>query len=157
MKQIDEINRPRNEELFNNIHKQYQELAKIKTKDEQIEEMAKIAKQLLDKNRGWRCKCDICVANIIDGIYCDESAVINGLYNAGYRKQSEVAMEIFEELDNLLSKAVSVSSKGMAKAIQKQDGTGILVNESAVALLGVLKIAFAELKKKYTGGNNERN
>lgn len=36
-RQFDEINRPRNEELFNNIHKQYQELAKVKTKDEQIE------------------------------------------------------------------------------------------------------------------------
>ena len=59
-------------------------------KEKQIEEMAKIAKQALDENRGWRCKCDICVANIIDGIYCDESAVINGLYNAGYRKQSEI-------------------------------------------------------------------
>lgn len=59
------------------------------SKEKQFEEMAKIAKQALDENRDWRCKCDICVANIIDGIYCDESAVINGLYNAGYRKQSE--------------------------------------------------------------------
>jgi hypothetical protein len=59
------------------------------SKEKQIEEMAQIAKRAIEENASWRCKCDICVANIIDGVYCDESAVINGLYNAGYRKQSE--------------------------------------------------------------------
>lgn len=71
------------------------------SKEKQFEEMAKIAKQALDENRDWRCKCDICVANIIDGIYCDESAVINGLYNAGYRKQSEGEWELHGNDDDL--------------------------------------------------------
>ena len=41
------------------------------SREKQIEEMCVIAKQALDENIGWRCKCDICCVNIIDGIYCD--------------------------------------------------------------------------------------
>jgi hypothetical protein len=62
------------------------------SKEKHIEEMCVIAKQALDENRGWRCKCDICCEDIIDGIYCDESSVINGLYNAGYRKQEWISV-----------------------------------------------------------------
>jgi membrane protease subunit (stomatin/prohibitin family) len=59
------------------------------SKEKQIEEMCLIAKKAMVENSDWHCRCDVCCADIIDGIYCDESAVINGLYNAGYRKQSE--------------------------------------------------------------------
>lgn len=41
-RQLDEINRPLNEELFNNLEKQYQEIAKIQAESEQIEKMAVI-------------------------------------------------------------------------------------------------------------------
>lgn len=69
-RQLDEINRPRNKELFNNLDKQYQEIAKVKSESEQIDEMAKI----IDDNHGF----------IVSSL---ETA--NALYNAGYRKQSE--------------------------------------------------------------------
>ena len=37
---IDEVYRPMNEKLFNNLEKQYQELAKVKAESEQIEKQA---------------------------------------------------------------------------------------------------------------------
>ena len=36
-KQIEEMNRPRNEELFNNLDKQYREIAKIQEREKQID------------------------------------------------------------------------------------------------------------------------
>lgn len=78
-RQLEEINRPRNEELFNNIEKQYQELAKVKAESEQIDEMAKI----IDANHGF----------IVSSL---ETA--KALYNADYRKQSEAVKEFSERL-----------------------------------------------------------
>lgn len=118
MKQIDEINKPRNEELFNNIHKQYQEFAKIKTKDEQIEEMA--------------------IENLVALLWhntnmYDEELIIDvavALVNAGYRKQSEVAREIFADIE-----------KYTYRYLNDADYSG-----------GDLIYDIAELKKKYTEG-----
>lgn len=41
-RELEEINRPMNEEAFNNLEKKYQELAKVKAESEQIEEMLSI-------------------------------------------------------------------------------------------------------------------
>jgi hypothetical protein len=56
-------------------------------KEKQIEEMAKIIYQNTEFDTMW------------NEIY--DSA--NALYNAGYRKASEVAREIFEEIEDILA------------------------------------------------------
>ena len=62
------------------------------------------------------------------GTYRD---VAEHLYNIGYRKQSEVAREIFEEIDQYI----------------EQNGFGQFYKE-------YIKDIVSELKKKYTEGNN---
>jgi hypothetical protein len=56
------------------------------------------------------------------------------LYNAGYRKQSEVAAEIFAELEGLLLDG-AIGGKYSVKVINPDK--------------------YAELKKKYTEGEND--
>ena len=80
-RELEEINRSRNEELFSGIEKQYQEIAKIKAESEQIEEMAR----------------DICRSRFAEGaILCKECnkeclyyQIATALTAKGYRKQSE--------------------------------------------------------------------
>lgn len=74
-KQIEEIYRPMCEETFNNLEKQYRELAKVKAESEQIEEMA----DLLCEAKEHDCKGG-------NDCLCVKQA--EALYNAGYRKQS---------------------------------------------------------------------
>ena len=79
-RKLSEINRPMNEKLFNNLEKQYQALAKVKSESEQIEEMA------VDL-----CHIDSCKhlpqeeCNMTTCDHCEAEA----LYKAGYRKQVE--------------------------------------------------------------------
>lgn len=89
-RQLEEINRPRNEELFNGIEKQYQEIAKIKAESVQVEEMAlelcrprNIVKMIHHRTCG---NCDTSS--------CDIYELCVDLYNAGYRKQSENVIEL---------------------------------------------------------------
>ena len=78
-RQLDDINRPMNEEFFNNLEKKYQELAKVKTDSEQIEEMAKVIDDI-ESNAYIEC---------YDKAFADADKIAETLYNAGYRKQSE--------------------------------------------------------------------
>lgn len=79
-RQLDEINRPRNEELFNNLERQYEEIAKVRTESEQIEkdELFSI------------------LSNTINGANFDDlsEAVYKISDVAGYRKQSENIIEL---------------------------------------------------------------
>lgn len=87
------------------------------SKENQIEEMAKDL-------CGW-CRNGICTVDMKPcDLGCSHRDVATILYNAGYRKQSEIAREIFEEIDNLFDKYPTLRNIG---------GTAI-----------------AELKKKYT-------
>ena len=87
-RQLDEIYRPMNEELYNNIKKQYQELAKVKTDSEQIEEMAKVIDDI-ESNAYIEC---------YDKAFADADKIAEYLCNAGYRKQSEVIDEFAKRL-----------------------------------------------------------
>jgi hypothetical protein len=62
-------------------------------KEKQIEEMAKIF-------CGMKNGCDGCMW---DKVHCYERNDAKDLYNAGYRKASEVAREIFEEIGELVN------------------------------------------------------
>ena len=86
--------------------------------DKQIEEMAKL---LCGATNG----CDDCMFNKVN---CYEHKDAEELYNAGYRKQSEVAEEIFAEIDRFIHK--------------------VLNDEHYI--MGDMCWDVAELKKKYT-------
>jgi purine nucleoside permease len=86
------------------------------SKDKQIEEMTKT---ILDVDRSYY------------GMECDEiqaKVEANAIYNAGYRKASEVAEEIFAEIEKILDQKFSINH-------------GVVL---------ISKEEFAELKKKYT-------
>ena len=76
-KQNAEIYRPMCEEFFNNIEKQYQELAKVKAESEQIEEMTKVIDEFCQKELYAEFNDDILIR------------FAGHLYEKGYRKQSE--------------------------------------------------------------------
>ena len=91
------------------------------TREKQIEEMA------VDL-----CRIDLC--KHLEEEQCDATTCVHcsaeALYNAGYRKQSDTAREIFGALENLFGKATEVS------ALQQ-------IFETA---------EYTKLKNKYTGG-----
>ena len=95
------------------------------SKENQIEEMAKIMCNCYDSGN---CKMH---GNLCD-LKCISGFNALGLYNAGYRKASDVAREIFEEIE--------ASAK-----VKYWRGGGLVVFE-------VDGEDFAELKKKYTEG-----
>lgn len=97
--QLEEINRPKNEELFSSLENQYCELAKVKSESEQIEEMDKTVEEMATVIRAITIKCGECECYKdghcflpfpeICGENDDICSVCEALYNAGYRKQSE--------------------------------------------------------------------
>ncbi len=60
-------------------------------RDKQIEEMAND----IDKSH-WRIELDF------TGCHINSTEIAEALYTAGYRKSSDIAREIFEEIDELL-------------------------------------------------------
>ncbi len=88
--------------------------------EKQIEEMARIMCDNCAKDLGGNCEwrgCGIC-----ENLISDATA----LYNAGYLKASDVAREIFEEIERTC------------------------VDTFGCFYIGATHGAFAELKKKYT-------
>ena len=89
-------------------------------KDKQISEIAKILVEYEDCGDCQKCKYHNS---------CGEERIATNLYEAGYRKQSEVAREIFEEIEHAIDYA------------EIEWGT----------IFGV-KCSIAAVKKKYTDG-----
>ena len=90
-------------------------------KEKQIEEMAKICCNTCEFGCGFNGECDLDTDYRTCGV-TKETA--EHLYNAGYRKASEVAREIFEEIE------------------RETKNHGICYTQRKIA----------ELKKKYTEG-----
>ena len=104
-------------------------------KEKQIEEMAKLIKESCQKTPCYRDEqpytdCDVCEATY--------------LYNAGYRKASEVALEV-------LNKALS-NIQIMISSLKQYEQTNIITefNGGAKTALETVFRDIAELKKKYT-------
>lgn len=94
------------------------------TTEKQIEEMAKvICNTFAEKKYCEACPTPWC--------YAEECATL--LYCAGYRKQSEVTREIFEEIDGI----TDLFAKGLIGELEMYD-------------------KLAEFKKKRTEGEDER-
>lgn len=107
------------------------------SKDKQIEEMAKATmKHCKIDNQCGTCywsTCNECLSEV--------------LYNAGYRNASEVAREIFEEIEEAIS-AMEYNAKSQTKnATIPIDSMTDVVNW---VLHEVVPNRISELKKKYT-------
>jgi hypothetical protein len=96
------------------------------TKDKQLEE---IARTICCCYENGICNIDRKPCDL----YCGSMASAKKLYEIDYRKASEVAREIFEEIEKFIySKCYSVRAD--------RDVTGLIIDGEQ----------FAELKKKYT-------
>jgi hypothetical protein len=72
----------------------------MQNQDKQIEEMAQAVCELY-KEFG---SCEACDAELdIDGEPCIHECFAKAFYNAGYRKASDVAREIFDEVGELIN------------------------------------------------------
>jgi hypothetical protein len=107
------------------------------SKEKQIEEMAKIF-------CGMKNGCDGCMW---DKVHCYERNDAKDLYNAGYRKASDVAREIFEEIGKLAK-----HSADEAKMRADKETNVLLRAELRGQQIGgnLMLYKLAELKKKYT-------
>ncbi len=101
------------------------------SEEKQIEEMAKLVCTVFDGN------CKDCPFNFYPP--CPPKAGAERVYNAGYRKQSEVAREIFEEIEKLMQMVINDYKTCSCF------GTADIVDYAREWLI-------SELKKKYTEG-----
>ena len=100
--------------------------AEAELRDKQIEEMAKLCTD----------KCRDCHNNECIETTKSQHCIAETLYNAGYRKASEVAEEIFAEIEKIAMHGTTVYG---------------------LCLMSMGEAAFAELKKKYTEEGNGTN
>lgn len=101
-------------------------------RDKQIEEMAKVIhKGELDRNKGV-LDCTEFTTDLVIKVGLQRLAGAKALYNVDYRKASEVAREIFEEIESklILNKAIHCGQKFYYTRLEDD---------------------IAELKKKYIG------
>lgn len=100
-------------------------------REQQIAEMAKIIhKGELDRNKGV-LDCTEFATDLVIRLGLQRLAGAKALFNAGYRKQSEVAREIFEKIENCMS-------------CFEDDDDGYLLKKCE------FKFFMRELKKEYT-------
>ena len=107
-------------------------------RDKQIREMAEIINKNTEFDTMW------------DEIY----ASANALYDAGYRKSTEVVKELFEEAIKL-AKEIADNSAVLAK-LEENPIKRIESKGEQIGALLVLEI-LVELKKKYTEEPNVNN
>ena len=109
-------------------------------KKKQIEEMAKLTKQhcTIDNMCG-SCSLETC-----------NDCLSEVLYNADYRKASEVAREIFEEIDNLLLFTIGVIDESLDSAVQENNFIVANLMSNNRSLVDTLRVAISVRKKKYT-------
>ena len=113
-------------------------------KNNQIEEMAKFVCNACEMGCGFDGECD----NGSDYKTCGISVeTAEALYTAGYRKTSDIAREIFEEIEAIFNNRI-VSYTDM-----KKQPTLFFMERYAEAMITNCNIYLqdiAELKKKYT-------
>ena len=116
----------------------------MQTKDKQIEEMYKDVYEAIEHNS---------VIDITHGGYIgiNTDGLTKELYDDGYRKSTEVAREIFEEIDSLLESDENDFDNVFEDARNEGDSTVSLALSNYV--YGIRKM-FAELKKKYMEDND---
>lgn len=112
------------------------------SRNEQIEEMAQC---LCEWNRGTLC--------ILDDKDCDLQCTYGKLANKltakGYRKSTDVAEEIFAEIEEIIDKHYNKHIFGSDLEDTEK--------EAVMDFSGDVTYDIDELKKKYTEGGNERD
>ena len=120
-------------------------------RDKQIEEMSEIITTVMG-NRCWHNGCTMCEFEPKN--HCQSDLLATALVeDYGYRKASDVAREIFEEIDNMLLKCISASHKQLDEAVRDNSHDGMIATTSASEVLKAMRLYIAELKKKYTNQN----
>lgn len=116
-------------------------------KEKQIEEMAKALtayeKKLCDRLPKDKC---LLTSAVHAQVSCDYCKIAEFLVNAGYRKASKVAREIFEEIEELLIRLADESKLLRDKEINLGEKTQL--NGEWIGVRLALR-DIAELKKKY--------
>ena len=107
------------------------------SRDKQIEEMAKVIQPFIDDR--WE-----------KDMFPNGEEIAELLYNAGYRKTSEVAREVFEEIEKQIDVTLSIIQKSLHAKGGRANGKTLLIGKNQMLL--ELKCFIAELKKKYTEG-----
>ena len=120
--------------------------------EKQIEEMAKVLSGLCCTNKCKNCKY---FYNKYDDVGCVDMNFAEKLYSKGYRKASDVAREIFEEIEEEIKLALESNYKAEAERMKKPivdmaDEFLGWVDGKITALRGIEGF-IAELKKKYIG------
>ena len=112
------------------------------SKDKQIEEMARLTKR--------HCTIDN-MCGSCDWETCNE-CLSEALYNAGYRKASEVAEEIFAEIEEMLNLQAKIVCETRDKYSETNEPllSFIAMLDGRIYSLRVVEEHIAELKKKYT-------
>ena len=107
------------------------------SRDKQIEEMASVLMSKCDSeiDCSKKADCDLCRAE--------------HLYEKGYRKASDVAEEIFAEIEKEIKLALDSNYKVKRDAQDDNDSLVMYVEGKIDCLRGLLGF-LAELKKKYT-------
>ena len=98
--------------------------------NKQIEQMAKVIGDA--DQRCYEMDCDDCPLHDTELGLCKEKFNATELYNAGYRKASEVAREIFEEIEE-----ITIEHDLFGRTV-------LIIGQGTLA----------ELKKKYTEGGD---
>lgn len=119
------------------------------SRDKQIEEMAKDLEDVCE-NRG---------CNYENGIRDCDKCRAEWLYELGYRKASDVAREIFEEIEELLNLQAKIVCKTRDKYRETDEPmlSFIAMLDGRIYSLRVVEEHIAELKKKYTEGEKEND
>jgi hypothetical protein len=109
-----------------------------------IEEMAKAVKIAHDEQKYLTSDRSI-------------NAIAKYLYNAGYRKASDVAREIFEEIEEMLNLQAKIVCETRGKYSETDEPllSFIAMLDGRIYSLRVVEEHIAELKKKYTENKGE--
>jgi hypothetical protein len=120
-------------------------------KEKQIEEKMKVISDICPFYKEYGT-CEQCNTELdVDDEPCYWECMANAIIRYGYRKASEVAREIFAEIEN----ALGLLRKGIAEG-QKNDGIKYQqLHDGRIISLEAIAYFTAELKKKYTEGEKD--
>ena len=121
-------------------------------KDKQIEEMARAIGDA--DQRCYEMDCDDCPFRTMELGLCKEKLLATELYEKGYRKASEVARGIFEEIERILNIQAKIVCETRANYRETDNPmlSFIAMLDGRIYSLRVMEEQLAELKKKNTEG-----
>ena len=120
-------------------------VGELASRDKQIEEMAKVL--CCDYDDCTQC---ICKSIESEGDGCTVKSDCEKLYNADYRKASDVAREIFEEIDESFSQMLEEAENTIADAIQEENRSVARIAQYGRDVLILARNTLGKiLKKKY--------